>query len=151
MKKYLFDRIRVYADKVEFETFRVPTNVERMGYFFNLDFASKGDRWKISPNNFNDCIHMLKKTKLADNEYNIVVKLQRDEPIDFETFIKAFAGQQYAVKAPNEQVISEFYNRAYQIREEARRDKKLLEREPSSYIGGNATEQDSVEPETERE
>ena len=152
MKKYLFDEISVRDKRVCFITFREPSAMEFAIFTYANDgSAARGDgKWAFEATSFKKCLSMLKKTKLND-DYEFYIYNSSMKEMDFEQFIKVFAGQQYAVKAPNEQVISEFYNRAYQIREEARRDKKLLEREPSSYIGGNATEQDSVEPETERE
>lgn len=155
MKKYLFDKVLIKGSSVTFVTFRQASFIEYSCFTYAGDGSvGRGDRWNFNATSFKECLNMLKKTKLSNSgEYDISVLLQPNytEPIDFDQFLKVFTEREYSVKAPNEKVISDFYNKAYQIREEARRDKEILEREPSSYLDSRTSEQGSTEPEAERE
>lgn len=134
MKKYLFDKIRLNYNSVQFIPFRKASFAESFLACTNNTFEQ--DEWEFSPYSFRDFLKMLSKTKLNDdNQYNVVISLPEGEKsVSFELLIKEFAGQMYHSKAPNKNRLSKFYSSAYQIKQEAEADKMLLETEPQELI-----------------
>ena len=94
------------------------------------------DEWEFVPYSFKDFIKMLSKTKLNDfGEYDITIPLPiSEEPIDFDLLLKDFANQIYKEKVPNKAILSAFYSKAYQIKQEAKKDKEILDIEPQELI-----------------
>ena len=134
MKKYLFDKIKVHADKVQFIPFRPASILES----FMADTHTSFDQgeWEFLPYSFKDFLKMLSKTKLNDSgEYDITVPLpMREEPISFDLLLQDFANQMYREKAPNKTVLTAFYSRAQQIKQEAQKEKDILNIEPEELI-----------------
>ena len=134
MKKYLFDKIRLNYNSVQFIPFRKASFLE--SFMANGDISSDQKIWEFTPYSFKEFLKMLSITKLNDdNQYNVVISLPEGEhPVSFELLLKEFAGQMYNSKAPNKSRLSNFYSSAYQIKHEAEADKILLETEPEELI-----------------
>lgn len=134
MKKYLFDKIVVHADNVQFIPFRQASIAESfMAYTYE---TFNQDKWEFIPCSFKEFLKMLSKTKLNDfGKYDVTVHLPgRKEPIDFDLLLKDFANQMFIAKAPDESVLKAFYTKAYQIKEETQKDKDILNIEPQELI-----------------
>ncbi|MBE5757624.1 MAG: hypothetical protein E7345_01660 [Clostridiales bacterium] len=134
MKKYLFDKIKVHADNVQFIPFRPASILE--SFMANTHTMFNQDEWEFIPYSFKEFLKMLSKTKLNDSgEYDITVPLpMNEEPISFDLLLKDFANQMYSKKAPDRAVLAAFYSKAHQIREEAQKDKDILNMEPEELI-----------------
>ena len=134
MKKYLFDKIKVHADKVQFIPFRPASIVE--SYMANTNTTFNQDEWEFIPYSFKEFIKFLSKTRLNDaGEYDITVSLPtHEEPIDFNLLLKDFANQIYRTKSPDKAILAAFYSKAQQIKQEAQKDKDILNLEPEELI-----------------
>ena len=72
MKKYLFNKIKVDGDGVNFIPFRQASIAE--SFLANTNLSTNQKDWKFSPSSFKTFLKMLSKTKLAGNyEYNIKI------------------------------------------------------------------------------
>ena len=134
MKKYLFDKIAM-CDSVKFIPYRKATMGE--SFMANTQGTFNQKEWTFKPYSLKDFLNMLSKTKLNDNnEYDIVVwlNINHSEPIGFDLLLKNFVSDVYKNKKPNEKIIAKFYQKAYQIREQAKKDKELLNKEPQEFI-----------------
>lgn len=134
MKKYLFDKIRLCYNSVQFIPFREASLTE--SYLACTNGTLDQEEWEFVPTSFKEFLKMLSKTKLNDdNQYNVVISLPEGEKsVSFELLLKEFAGQIYHSKAPNKSRLSKFYSSAYQIMQKAEADKILLETEPEELI-----------------
>ena len=120
MKKYLFNKIKVDGDGVNFIPFRQASIAE--SFLANTNLSTNQKDWKFSPSSFKTFLKMLSKTKLAGNyEYNIKINssLEIEEPIPFDVLLQEFAAEMFEVNAPTEKALQEFYTSAYKIKEEA--------------------------------
>jgi hypothetical protein len=133
-KKYLFDKIIVSGDKVQFIPYRKATLTESL----MADSSSYSQKdWRYYPVSFRSFLKMLSKTKLNDDyEYDVILPLSENhaEQIDFEKLLQIFANIVYKNASPKEDVLSKFYNMAYEVRADARCDKELLERDVEDFI-----------------
>ncbi len=134
MKKYLFDKIEVVSEGVKFISFRKPSIFESLQGIVCTSFSK--DEWEYFAFTFKGFLKMLSKTKLNDNyEYDITVPLPvNNEPISFDLLLKNFVADVYNSKSPNKDVLAKFYSKAYQIKEEAKRDKEILDKEPNEFL-----------------
>ena len=134
MKKYLFDKIRLNYNSVQFIPFREASIIESVLAYTNGTLDQK--TWEFTPRSFKEFLKMLSITKLNDDhQYNVVISLPEGEhPVSFELLLKEFAGQMHHSKAPNKSRLSKFYSSAYQIMQKAEADKILLETEPEELI-----------------
>ena len=136
MKKYLFNKIKI-SKSVKFIPYRKAT----MGESFMADTQTtfNQEEWTFKPYSLKDFLKMLSKTKLnEENEYDIFLDLAivptREEPISFDKALKIFVTDLYRDKVPNEKALAKFYQKAYQIRQAARKDKEILNKEPRDYL-----------------
>jgi len=135
MKKYLFDKIQCYDKGVKFIPFRKASIAESFLAFTHSTFNQ--EEWEFIAVDFKEFLKMLSKTKLKDNyEYDITVPLRDtyEEPISFDLLLKNFATDMYCDKSPDENVLRKFYSKAYQIREGAKTDKEILDKEPKEFL-----------------
>ena len=78
---------------------------------------------------------MLSKTKLNDpGEYDVVPLPNHEESIDFDLLLKDFANQIYSEEAPDKAVLTAFYTKAYQIKQEAQKEKDILNLDPEELV-----------------
>ena len=134
MKKYLFDKIEILGDGVKFIPFRKASIVESFSAYTNTTF--KQDEWVFKPESFKEFLQMLKKTKLnAENDYEIVIDLpMRKETMTFEDLLQGFATDFYSDRPVNEKELAEFYIEAYNIKNAAVENRKLLDVNPADYL-----------------
>lgn len=133
MKRYLFDKIEVLGDGVQFIPFRKATILESFSAFTHTSFNQED--WEFIPTSFNEFLKMLEKTRLDEsNDYKVTINLpMREEPLSFETMLQGFASEMYKDKPVDEKELAEFYASAYKIRKDARENRKLLEVAPAEF------------------
>jgi len=137
MKKYLFDQIKVNTENVQFIPFRSASIIESFMANTHTTFDQK--EWEFIPYSFKEFLKMLSMTKLNESgEYDIKCPLgllpEREEPISFNLLLKNFANDIYSTEIPNKTVISAFYSKAYQIKQDAQNARDLLDQEPEELI-----------------
>lgn len=136
MKRYLFDKIKIGANGVQFIPFRKATIAESFMAFTHMSFSQ--DEWDFIPTSFKEFLKMLSKTKIGENsEYDINVLLQptQEKSIAFDALLKHFASEVYADRSPDKDELGSFYQNAYQIKQEAQRDGEILNQEPGALVG----------------
>lgn len=134
MKKYLFNKILVKGEEIEFVPYREATLVE--SFMAKTHSSFEKDEWLFVPTSFKDFLKMLSKTRLNDNnEYNIVVPLHLncEEPISFENMLKSFVEDVYKDISPNKNAIIAFYKKAYMVKKTAQQDREVLDIEPEEF------------------
>ncbi len=145
MKKYLFNKIEVSGSDVKFIPFREASYIESLSAYVDEEPVKNGQKFisvkklLFIPKSFNKFLKMLSKTKLnKDGEYDIVVNLDpvnhEEKNISFEHLLKIFARNECQVKAPNKDVLSNFYSKAYQIKQETQNEKNILDTSPKDLI-----------------
>ena len=100
-------------------------------------FVSCGENTTNSyPTDFRTFLNSLRATKLQDNlKYDIVKTTALYESAGkFEELLQFFAKQIYEGISPNKEKITKFYKKAYEIYEQAKKDKEILLTDPSELV-----------------
>ena len=137
MAKYLFDKIEVMGKGFKFIPYRKASLGE--SFLAYTKSSLNQESWEFFPVTFNEFLKMLSKTKVnSENEYDNYMSSNTVPayytPVDFNTFLKDFVKYVYSDKEPNEEVISKFYQKAYQIKEKAVKNREILNKEPQEFI-----------------
>lgn len=137
MRKYLFDKIEIMGKGFKFIPYRKATIGESFMALTNSSMDK--NKWEFFPVTFNEFLKMLSKTKVnKENEYDIFMSSNTIPayytPVEFDAFLKDFVKYVYSDKEPNEELISKFYQKAYQIKAKAVKDREILNKNPQDYI-----------------
>ncbi len=132
MKKYLFDKIEVLGEGVKFIPFRKANIIESFSAFTNMTFNQ--EEWEFKPTSLKEFLKMLEKTRLdSTDEYQIYAGSSNRSEIEFDELLQGYATDYYSDKPVNEEELAEFYIAAYNIRNAAIENRKLLDVNPADF------------------
>ena len=150
MKKYLFDKIVIDDNRIQFYTCRQLTKSEKFlarvkfgdsfnGTFNNgIYYTALAVDYIFTPNNFRQFLNCLESTKLNDEtkEYNILLERNScSKQISLGEALKIFVNvySKLLVKLPENQ-IKLFYEKSYGIYRNSKNNSAVLNKEPEDMI-----------------